>query len=850
MNTVFEFSGGGYSWDCVDVSLALETNGPPNFYGRFSTPEYSNDIFPCPFNPEYNCYTYSYKFTYTHPTAYHPDVDEVIFRVIYGGDLYSSLRFKISKITLSQLHAEDDNQHHIDNLTLQPTPYEYDLAADGTTSLVLKYPNIGGLFTIRDAGPTALSGSLSDVSITDYVVETHYTAPETYDPDNDVVYLDYYKSPGDTEPSMTLQLHIKPPPAVLLHGLASEGSWWDPVKNSLEDQGWPSNFIATPNYDNDADFSTQTVVVQNAVDFQLLDLRTSGVFVNKVNLVGYSMGGLLGRQYLLENPDAPVYKFVTLNTPHYGSEWANLVDGQRYQGSFYWLADRWFSNTVDGFDIDAGAMNSLRVDGDAILNLNSQAGPTLPIHAISTDFTACDFFDSDLPGAPSSIRSISKLIRIGSGVLNFVYFAGAAVCAGIDHVLGEEHDGIVRVVSQSGGLEAPYHQNYAGLINTFHTATANQTNIKNEHLPTLLRVSPDESGLFTNGGFVPDNLPAPSLLPDEEQARFNVLLTEVEIDVLQPQPNDTVYAQWMPSLQVEGNENVAGLMALFFYPGLDTMLIDSALWSSSHPFTVPVPQDYEGWVNIGVLGTDGYGTVAFDTLSIFITQGAPTVPPLRPTIYLQGAYDPNTGLMRDHLRAANLLPLTEPYTDLGYAHTGGGGETVTQEVFNVTGPDAVVDWVVVELRDKSDFSSVLATRSALLQRDGDVVDTDGVSPLLFPTLPADDYYVAVRHRNHLGVMTASPVALFSAAATVDFTSDLNNIYGGSNGIAQAGGGLLCLFSGDFNGNGQVQNTDFAAMVLTLGTAGYAPGDFDLNGEVQNTDLQLRLTPNIGRGQAF
>ena len=59
-----------------------------------------------------------------------------------------------------------------------------------------------------------------------------------------------------------------------------------------------------------------------------------------------------------------------------------------------------------------------------------------------------------------------------------------------------------------------------------------------------------------------------------------------------------------------------------------------------------------------------------------------------------------------------------------------------------------------------------------------------------------------------------------------------------------------ITAGDFNRNGQVQNTDYANMVLTLGTAGYRPGDFDLNGQVQNTDLQLKLLPNIGRGAAF
>lgn len=221
-----------------------------------------------------------------------------------------------------------------------------------------------------------------------------------------------------------------------------------------------------------------------------------------------------------------------------------------------------------------------------------------------------------------------------------------------------------------------------------------------------------------------------------------------------------------------------------------------------------------------------------------------------PVLFLQGAYDLITGLMSDALRGG-VLPLEEPYSSLGYTHVGGGGgESVLPAVFDVSGADAIVDWVFVALRDKNNFNTVIATRSALLQRDGDVVDVDGFSPVTFANIAADDYYVAVKHRNHLGVMSAAPVTITNTTTIVDFTSDLNAIFGGFNGVAGLSDGNLGLYSGDFDRNGQVQNTDYNSMVFTLGTAGYAAGDFDLNGQVQNTDLQLKLLPNIGKGQPF
>lgn len=145
-------------------------------------------------------------------------------------------------------------------------------------------------------------------------------------------------------------------------------------------------------------------------------------------------------------------------------------------------------------------------------------------------------------------------------------------------------------------------------------------------------------------------------------------------------------------------------------------------------------------------------------------------------VFLEGPFD-GAGLMNDALRTLPTFPLAEPYAGLGFAHAGGGGgETVSASVLTATGNDAIVDWVFVQLRSNSDNTNVLYTRSALLQRDGDVVDVDGVSPLSF-TAPAGNYFVSVRHRNHLGVLSFSAIALASSAVTVDFTDGTTATFG-------------------------------------------------------------------------
>ncbi|MEM6264716.1 MAG: hypothetical protein AAGI38_19545, partial [Bacteroidota bacterium] len=136
------------------------------------------------------------------------------------------------------------------------------------------------------------------------------------------------------------------------------------------------------------------------------------------------------------------------------------------------------------------------------------------------------------------------------------------------------------------------------------------------------------------------------------------------------------------------------------------------------------------WINYEPDMTDAVANtvdITLDTLGTFtLGEGALK---LSPKVFLQGAY--SSGTMNDNLRQANVLPTTEPYTGLGYTQVTGGGETIGAEVLAATGNDAIVDWIFLELRSKADSSVVVRTQSALLQRDGDIVGLDGVSPVNF-----------------------------------------------------------------------------------------------------------------------
>lgn len=207
-------------------------------------------------------------------------------------------------------------------------------------------------------------------------------------------------------------------------------------------------------------------------------------------------------------------------------------------------------------------------------------------------------------------------------------------------------------------------------------------------------------------------------------------------------------------------------------------------------------------------------------------------------LFLQGPY--NAGLMLDGLRTTGNIPTTSPYAD---------AITCNASVFTVTGANAIIDWVWMEIRDSADGTTVIASMSALLQADGDVVNVDGTSAIN-ANVPEGNYYFMVGHRNHLGVRTANTVSLVGGTQSIDLTGNIALIEGGNNAIANMGDGNFALFSGDFDGNGQVQNSDKVAVEILRGTSGFSNADLDMNSEVQNTDIQNKLSPNIGKGEQF
>jgi Bacterial Ig-like domain (group 2) len=260
-------------------------------------------------------------------------------------------------------------------------------------------------------------------------------------------------------------------------------------------------------------------------------------------------------------------------------------------------------------------------------------------------------------------------------------------------------------------------------------------------------------------------------------------------------------------------------------------------------------------------------TGCFTTGGINVTVGACVEAMVK--VILQGPYNTSTGLMKSDLRTLNLLPTSDPYSAAPFATAfvpvnGGGVKTTTTTTLT---SNAIVDWVFLELRNKNTPTQVLATRSALLQNDGDIVDMDGTSPVKF-NANLDRYFIAVRHRNHLGVMTQTTIdyAASMSPGIIDFSSVSTAVYAKTtapfNRYAPRkvlSSGVLGLWAGDVNFNGQVKNNgtgnDGQAILIKVGVNSqlsvvscYCPEDANMNGQVKyngSGNDRLIILNNVG-----
>lgn len=311
---------------------------------------------------------------------------------------------------------------------------------------------------------------------------------------------------------------------------------------------------------------------------------------------------------------------------------------------------------------------------------------------------------------------------------------------------------------------------------------------------------------------------------------------------------------------INGNKIETGMNMLFGYgwrnlPGdsldesngmlLSQMILQNwsgSFWNDNLTSNAAKDSAAIGWAFSYASSVTDFGSFAIGSIGGVITFNA--------KVFLEGAY--RFGSMADDLRQRGYLTMPPP--DI-YPYNL---DPLREFYFAATLPDSVVDWVVVEFR--KNFTEKGKFRTYLVKQDGKLVDLYGNDALVLSNTGFDsnridsgNYYVAIRHRNHLAVVTKEYVGLMPGTTReLDFTS-FQNLMGGVNSLKPVekksnGEFVYAMIAGEMNGSifdsGIINDTDFDLVIPELSVwsyplfNGYLIGDINMDGIITTRDYNM------------
>ncbi len=234
-------------------------------------------------------------------------------------------------------------------------------------------------------------------------------------------------------------------------------------------------------------------------------------------------------------------------------------------------------------------------------------------------------------------------------------------------------------------------------------------------------------------------------------------------------------------------------------------------------------------------------------------------------VALEGAFKldlANNLIMKKDLADSSRIPITPPPV---YPYILDPNRAF---ISNTQFPADAVDWVVLEYRN-DDFNPDPNKRyfkTCILKQDGSLVDVDGITPVTLSksstqgldTTGATSYYVAIRHRNHLTIMSESPLTLSrdQISAVYDFTN-ASFVSGGTNSVKPMGrdldGNLIfAAYGGNLVspnvtrnevlngilGIDEINSLDYEPLWDFTDFEGYIDADFEMSGYVNSKDFNI------------
>jgi len=259
--------------------------------------------------------------------------------------------------------------------------------------------------------------------------------------------------------------------------------------------------------------------------------------------------------------------------------------------------------------------------------------------------------------------------------------------------------------------------------------------------------------------------------------------------------------------------------------------------------------------------TDSKGcTRAFTEQIVYGTECSMVCAALETQVFLEGPFNTETGEMTTILNDLGYLPgqspttffgrRTEPgqpYTGVPFNHLGEEGiewESMMRSENNKYYSEDMTDWVLVSLRVDKNEEYETCTRAGMLMKDGSIDFLEEDCCLVDPSL---EYYVVIEHRNHLLVMSPTPLPVVNDSIKFDFRS--NRSFKQLLGFTQkeVGDGINVMYAA----NGDQYQSDEAPVDINVNdgsawleqngfNSSYYLMDFDLSGDINVDDRSIFL----------
>ncbi len=306
---------------------------------------------------------------------------------------------------------------------------------------------------------------------------------------------------------------------------------------------------------------------------------------------------------------------------------------------------------------------------------------------------------------------------------------------------------------------------------------------------------------------------------------------------------------------VGDNDSDPNLNQTLTFSLIDAPSVGNVTLNPNGSYVYTIAQNYIGTAQFTYQVCDNGSPSLCDTATCYLTIFNFPCVTFNLKVLLEGAYKQNSGKMTTTLNQRGLLPgqtpvgqfgvptqVGQPYKGAPWFYGGTEGDTIRHYA------STVVDWVLVSLRSSPTNLTPVWRCAGWLHEDGSIT-----FPKNCIQVPLGAYYVVVEHRNHLGVMSPTPVSIVNNTIKYDFT--LNDSYITTNppsfGSKVLTNGKWVMYSGD--GMKTTTNTNFDINFndaqLWKGESGifdqYRRGDFNLDADMNFSD-QVLWKANNGR----